>query len=57
MFIVCFDKKLKEQLKSSGFRLLNQDNDKATFIYDKSLKFNFEGVSKSKFMFTNKLQF
>lgn len=57
MFIVCFDKKLKEKLKSNGFRLLNQDDDKATFIYDKNLKFDFENVSNKKLMLTNKLQF
>jgi hypothetical protein len=57
VFIVCFDKDLIEKLKSSGFKLLNQYDGKATFVYDKSIKFNFDKVDKAKFMITNRLTF
>lgn len=57
MFIYCVDEQLKTELINKGFKLLNQDKDKAVFIMDKNLKFNFDRVDKSKFLFTNKLQF
>lgn len=57
MFIVCFDKKLIEKLKSSGFKLLNQYDDKATFVFDKSVKFNFDNIDKRHYMITNRLTF
>ena len=57
MFVICFDDELKEKLKLDGFKLLNQDKDKAVFIYNKNNKFNFNKVNKKKFLFTNKLNF
>lgn len=57
MFIYCMDDKLKSELIKQGYKLLNQDKDKAVFILDKKLKFNFDKVDKSKFLITNKLIF
>lgn len=51
------DNNLKTELIKQGFKLLNQDEDKAVFIMDKSLKFNFDKIDKDKLMFTNRLTF
>ena len=56
-FIYCMDNNLKTELIKQGFKLLNQDEDKAVFIMDKSLKFNFDKIDKDKLMFTNRLTF
>lgn len=57
MFIYCIDEQIKRDLLNIGFKLLNQDKDKAVFIMDKNLKFNFDKVDKSKILFTNRLTF
>ncbi len=57
MFIYCLDNSLKNELINTGFKLLNQDKDKAVFLLNKDLKFNFNKVDKSKFLFTNRLTF
>lgn len=57
MFIVAFNKKVEEKLINSGFKLLNRNDGRATFIYNKSIKFNFDNLDKSTFLLTNKLNF
>lgn len=57
MFIYCIDKELKEDLLKRGFKLLKEDEIGSTFVFDNNLKFNFDKVDKSKFLFTNKLTF
>lgn len=57
MFIYCIDNKLKEGLLKKGFKLLKEDDHGSIFALDSSLKFNFDKVDKSKFLFTNKLTF
>ncbi len=55
MFIYCFSKEMKEELVANGFVLLKDDKNKSVFVFDKTLKFNFEGVDKTKYIITNKL--
>ena len=57
MFIYCLDNELKQELLSKGFKLLKDDGKYSTFVSDKSLKFNFDKVDKTKYIFTNKLTF
>lgn len=57
MFIYCFDKELKQELINKGFKLLKEDSNGATFIFSKGIKFNFDKVDKTKFLFTNRLTF
>lgn len=57
MFIYCLDDELKNKLIKKGFKLLKEDGNGAIFVFDKNLKFNFEKVDKSKFLFTNRLTF
>lgn len=57
MFITVFDEETEEKLKKSGFKLLNHQNDKAIFIYNKSIKFNFDKLDNTKYLLTNKLNF
>lgn len=57
MFIYCFDKELKQELINKGFKLLKEDGNGATFIFSKGIKFNFDKVDKTKFLFTNRLTF
>ncbi len=55
MFIYCLDNELKNELIKKGYKLLNQYDGKAVFLFDK--KFNFEKIDKSKFLISNKLNF
>jgi len=58
MFIYCLDDKLKQDLLKQGFKLLNEYDGKAVFIFDNSsAKFNFDKVDKSKYILSNKLNF
>ena len=57
MFIIVLSKDLKEKLLSQGFKMLSEDKDKSTFIFDKNIKFNFNNVDKKDFLFSNKLTF
>lgn len=57
MFIYCFDEKLKDELVKKGYKLLNQYDDKAVFLFDNKLSYNFNKADKTKFLFTNKLNF
>lgn len=54
MFIYCTDKELIQKLIAEGFKLLKEDENGATFLMDKNIKFNFD---KNKVLFTNKLTF
>lgn len=56
MFIYCVDKELKQELIKQGFKLLKEDDKGATFVFSE-LKFNFDKVDKSKYLFTNRLTF
>ena len=55
-FIYVLDKELKNQLISEGFKLLKEDENGAVFVFSE-LKFNFDKVDKSKYLFTNRLTF
>lgn len=57
MFIYCIDKDLKNELVNKGFKLLKEDNNGAVFVFNKHIKFNFNNVDKSKFLFTKRLNF
>ncbi len=57
MFIYCIDKELKNELTEKGFKLLKKDENGWIFVLDDSIKFNFNNIDKSKFIFTNKLTF
>lgn len=57
MFIYCLDSQLKEELLKQGFKLLNQYDDKAVFIFDNKINFNFNKIDKSKFILSNRLNF
>ena len=56
MFVYCFDKDLKQELISKGFKLLKEEDNKSVFAVDK-VKFDFSNVDKQKYMFTNRLTF
>lgn len=56
MFVYCVDESLKNELLNNGFKLLNEDKNGATFLFEKG-KFNFENVDKRKFLLTNKMNF
>ena len=56
MFIYCVDNDLKQELIKQGFKLLKEDDKGATFVFSE-LKFNFDKVDKSKYLFTNRLTF
>jgi hypothetical protein len=56
LFVYCLDDELKRKLLKNGFKLLNEYDGKAVFLFEKS-KFDFEKVDKSKFLITNKLNF
>lgn len=56
-FIYVLDKELKQELINKGFKLLKEDGNGATFIFSKGIKFNFDKVDKTKFLFTNRLTF
>ncbi len=53
-FIYCFDKELKTKLLQSGFRLLTCHNGLSIFENNTSLKFSFNELDKSQFVFSNK---
>ena len=55
-FIYVLDKDLKNQLINNGFKLLKEDESGAVFVFSE-LKFNFDKVDKSKYLFTNRLTF
>jgi len=57
LFIHCFDKDLKEELIKNGFKLLYENNNKATFILDKNIKFNFNEIDKTKYLINSKMIF
>lgn len=57
MFIYCIDKELKNKLIKKGFKLLKEDENGATFIFSEKVKFDFNTVDKTKFLFTNRLTF
>ncbi|MDD2495963.1 MAG: hypothetical protein PHE29_12320 [Tissierellia bacterium] len=56
-FIYCLDEDLKNKLIKQGFKLLKEDDKGATFVFSDKIKFDFNNVSKNKFMFTNRLTF
>lgn len=56
-FIYVLDKELKNQLISNGFKLLKEDDDGAVFVFSDKVRFDFNNVNKSKFLFTNRLTF
>lgn len=57
MFIYVLDKDLKNKLIKKGFKLLKEDDNGATFVFSDKVKFDFDKVDKTKFLFTNKLTF
>jgi len=57
MFIYCLDDKLKQDLLKQGFKLLNEYDGKAVFIFDNKIKFDFSTIDNSKFLLSNKLNF
>lgn len=57
MFIYCLDKDLKNILQKYGFKLLNEYDDKAVFLFDKNIQFDFDKVDKNKILITNKMFF
>lgn len=57
MFIYCLDKDLKNVLLKYGFKLLNEYDDKAVFLFDKNIQFDFDKVDKNKILITNKMFF
>lgn len=56
-FIYVLDKELKKQLITKGFKLLKEDDNGATFVFSDKVKFDFNNVDKSKYLFTNRLTF
>lgn len=57
MFIYVLDEGLKEELINQGYKLLKEDDNGTTFVFDKTINFNFNVISKDKFILTNKLTF
>lgn len=57
MFIYCLDDELKNKLIKKGFNLLKEDENGATFVFSEKVRFDFNNVDKTKFLFTNKLTF
>ena len=57
MLIYVFDKELKQTLINKGFKLLKEEDDKATFAISDKIKFDFTKVDKTKYLFTNRLTF
>lgn len=57
MFIYCLDDELKNKLIKKGFKLLKEDENGATFVFSEKVRFDFNTVDKTKFLFTNKLTF
>ena len=57
MFIYCLDDELKNKLIKKGFKLLKEDENGATFVFSEKVRFDFNNVDKTKFLFTNKLTF
>lgn len=53
-FIHCFSGELKNKLLQSGFRLLSENNGLFIFENNASLKFDFNGMDRSQFVFSNK---
>jgi len=56
MFIYCIDNQLKNELLNKGFKLLNEDENGATFLFEEN-KFDFSKFDKKSFLLTNKLNF
>lgn len=57
MFIYCKDNDLKNKLIKNGFQLIREEDNGSIFLFDKNIKFDFNNVDKTKFLFTNKLFF
>lgn len=57
MLIYVFDKELKQTLINKGFKLLKEEDGKATFAISDKIKFDFTKVDKTKYLFTNRLTF
>lgn len=56
-FILCTDEALKQQLLSSGFKIMKEESYGTVFVLDKCIKFNFSLADKSKYTIINKLTF
>lgn len=54
--ILCSDKKTAIKLKKAGFKFIKEDSGIYHFLFNKSIKFDFES-NKSKLCFINKLIF
>lgn len=57
MFIQCFDNELKNKLIKNGYKMVKENQTYSLFIYNNSNKFSFDGIDKSKFIFTDKMTF
>lgn len=57
MFIYVVDENMKKDLIKNGFKMLQEDDNGAFFVFDKKIHYDFSSVDKTKFLFTNKLTF
>ncbi len=56
-FIYCFNTELKNKFLQNGFELLVETNGFFIFKNNPSVKFNFEEVDQSQFVFSNSMVF
>lgn len=54
-FIKTTDKETADKLISEGFQLVSQSNGVYTFLNQPSKNFSFDGVDKTKMVYTNML--
>lgn len=56
-FIYCFNKNLKNKFLQNGFELLVETDSFFIFKNSPSIKFNFEEIDQSQFVFSNSMIF
>lgn len=57
MLIYCFDNELKQKLLNNGYKILPKFNIENGCVFADVGKFDFTTIDKSKYKFTNRLNF